>query len=68
MTRANPLRGQVTFQAFEPIATWTRPPLPTAMSQAEYSNPAFCCPLPTTGMAWIFWATSNPLITFPKIV
>ena len=34
-----------------PIATWTRPPLPTAMSQAEYSRPAAGEPPVTTGMA-----------------
>ena len=32
------------------VATWSRPPLPMAMSQAEIFSPAVCEPL-TTGMA-----------------
>src|SRR5262249_28307493 len=43
--------GSLSFQALVLIATWTRPPLPTAMSQAEYSRPAACEPPRTTGMA-----------------
>src|SRR3954453_18586746 len=42
--------GSFSFQALVPIATWTRPPLPTAMSQAGYSRPSARLPSPTAVM------------------
>src|SRR5947209_1061998 len=43
--------GSLSLQAFVAIATWTRPPLPAARSQAEYSRPDGRTSPVTTGIA-----------------